>query len=201
MAIEENVPGKEIIDATQDAVLNAAGSVADVIETTAHELSGHGEVFYQSAEFWVAMSFVLVVVGLARPIGKIMYSLLKKRGETIANRISEAATLKEDAQKLLAQYEKKYREAEQEAQEILNRSEKEINFMKKENMAKLEKDMAMKEKDAKERIAAAQDKAVQEISSMAAALTIRVVKKVLTDGLTEKEQDKLIDESIDRIAS
>jgi len=200
MAIEENVSGKEIIDATQDAVLNAAGSVADVIETTAQELGGHGEFFYQSAEFWVAMSFVLVVVGLARPVGKIIYSLLQKRGETIANRITEAATLKEDAQKLLAQYEKKYREAEQEAQEILNRSEKEINFLKKENMAKLEKDMAMKEKDAKERIAAAQDKAMQEISSLAASLTIQAVKKALSDNLADVEQDRLIDASIDKIA-
>ena len=105
--MEENIPNHEIIDATQNAVLNAAETVADVIETTAQEIGGHEEVFYQSAEFWVAMSFVLVVVGLARPIGKVLHSLLQKRGENIAERISSAATMKEDAQKLLAQYEKK----------------------------------------------------------------------------------------------
>lgn len=198
--MEDNVPGREIIDATQDAVLNAAGSVAEVLENTAHELADHGEVFYQSAEFWVAMSFVVVVLGLARPIGKIVYSLLKRRGEMIAEHIKEVATLKEDAQKLLAQYEKKYRDAELEAQEILNRSEKEISFIKKENMAKLEKDMAIKEKDAKMRLVAAQDKAVQELSSKAALLTIAAVKTALKDNLTESEQDKLIDASIDKIA-
>ena len=197
--MEENVPNHEIIDATQNAVLNAAETVADVIETTAQEISGHEEVFYQSAEFWVAMSFVLVVVGLARPIGKVLHSLLQKRGENIAERISSAATLKEDAQKLLAQYEKKYREAEQEAQEILSRSEKEINFFKKESMSKLEAEMANKERDAKARIAAAQDKAVKEISAMTSEVTIKAVKDVLRRQLTEKEIDRLIDESIDII--
>lgn len=199
MAMEENIPNHEIIDATQNAVLNAAETVADVIETTAQEIGGHEEVFYQSAEFWVAMSFVLVVVGLARPIGKVMHSLLQKRGENIAERISSAATLKEDAQKLLAQYEKKYREAEQEAQEILSRSEKEINFFKKESMSKLEAEMANKERDAKARIAAAQDKAVKEISAMTSEVTIKAVKDVLRRQLTEKEIDRLIDESIDII--
>ena len=197
--MEENIPNHEIIDATQNAVLNAAETVADVIETTAQEIGGHEEVFYQSAEFWVAMSFVLVVVVLARPIGKVLHSLLQKRGENIAERISSAATLKEDAQKLLAQYEKKYREAEQEAQEILSRSEKEINFFKKESMSKLEAEMANKERDAKARIAAAQDKAVKEISAMTSEVTIKAVKDVLRRQLTEKEIDRLIDESIDII--
>lgn len=197
--MEENIPNHEIIDATQNAVLNAAETVADVIGTTAQEIGGHEEVFYQSAEFWVAMSFVLVVVGLARPIGKVLHSLLQKRGENIAERISSAATLKEDAQKLLAQYEKKYREAEQEAQEILSRSEKEINFFKKESMSKLEAEMANKERDAKARIAAAQDKAVKEISAMTSEVTIKAVKDVLRRQLTEKEIDRLIDESIDII--
>ena len=197
--MEENIPNHEIIDATQNAVLNAAETVADVIGTTAQEIGGHEEVFYQSAEFWVAMSFVLVVVGLARPIGKVLHSLLQKRGENIAERISSAATLKEDAQKLLAQYEKKYREAEQEAQEILSRSEKEINFFKKESMSKLEAEMANKERDAKALIAAAQDKAVKEISAMTSEVTIKAVKDVLRRQLTEKEIDRLIDESIDII--
>ncbi len=200
MALDENIPNHEIIDATQDAVLSAAESVAEVIETTAHEIGGHGEVFYQSAEFWVAMSFVVVVVGLGRPIGKVLYALLKGRGEAIAERIKNAASLKEDAQKLLVEYEKKHHDAEQEAQDILQRSEREINFIKKESLARLEKDLAAKERDTKARIAASQDRAVQEVSRMAAGLTVRAVKKVLSEKLSEKEHDRLIEESIDKIA-
>lgn len=188
---------QEIIDATQDAVLNAADNVVSVIENTAHEISGHSEVFYQSAEFWVAVSFVLVVVLLARPVGKIAYRLLKKRGENIAGRIYEVECLKEDAQKLLSEYERKYRKAEQEAQEILARSEREINLLKRENLAKLEDAMANKEREAKARIVSAQEKAVQEIAAQTSSLTISAVKAVLAKTLDERQQDRLIDESIE----
>ena len=89
--MEQNLPNREIIDATQDAVLNAAGSVANVLENTAHEISGHGEAFYLSPEFWVGVSFVVAVVGLAKPVSKALYGMLKKRGESIAERIKDAA--------------------------------------------------------------------------------------------------------------
>ena len=199
MAMEENVPNREIIDATQDAVLNAAGNVAAAIENTAHEISGHGEIFYQSAEFWVAVSFVLVVVALARPVGKALYSMLKKRGENIAERIHSAAELKEEAQKLLAQYEKQYRLAQQEAKEILAKSEREVNILKNDSLSKMEHDMAVKEADAKARIATAQQDAVKEISAAAAERAVAVVRAALLKGLDDKAQDKLIDQSIEEL--
>lgn len=73
-------------------------------------------------------------------------------------------------------------------------------FDEKESMSKLEKDMALKEHEAKSRIAAAQDKAMQEIARQTTELTINAVKKLLSSKLSAKMQDKLIDESIDVIA-
>ena len=171
MAMEENIPNREIIDATQDAVLNAAGNVAAAIENTAHEISGHGEIFYQSAEFWVAVSFVLVVVALARPVGKALYSMLKKQ----------------------------YRLAQQEAKEILAKSEREVNILKNDSLSKMEYDMAVKEADAKARIATAQQDAVKEISAAAAERAVAVVRAALLKGLDDKAQDKLIDQSIEEL--
>ena len=159
MAMENNLPNQEIIDATQDAVLNAVGSVANVIETTAHEISGHGaEPFYQSAEFWVAVSFILAVIALMRPVVKIARTMLRKRRNLIAKRIEDASNVHAEAQKMLAEYEKKYRKAKSEANEILNRAEREIALLKKEKLSKLENDMANREREAKARIATTQDR-------------------------------------------
>ena len=80
------VENREIIDATQNAVLDAADSVVNALETTAQELGGHAEPFYQSAEFWVAMSFVLAVVALARPVWKMLRHMLRKRAHLIGKR-------------------------------------------------------------------------------------------------------------------
>lgn len=201
MALEDNLPNQEIIDATQDAVLNAVGNVANVIETTAQGLSGHeAEPFYQSAEFWVAVSFVLVVAALLRPVGRIAYKMLRKRRNLIAKRIEDAANVHADAQKMLAEYERKYRQAKSEANEILNRAEREIALLKKDKLSKLESDMANREREAKARIAATQDEAVQEITAQTAELTIRTVKEVLSRKLDATEQDRLIDNSISLLA-
>lgn len=201
MALEDNLPNQEIIDATQDAVLNAVGNVANVIETTAQGLGGHeAEPFYQSAEFWVAVSFVLVVAALMRPVGRIAYKMLRKRRNLIAKRIEDAANVHADAQKMLAEYERKYRQAKSEANEILNRAEREIALLKKDKLSKLESDMANREREAKARIAATQDEAVQEITAQTAALTIRTIKEVLSRELDAAEQDRLIDNSISLLA-
>ncbi len=190
----------EIIDATQNAVLNAAGTVVNAIENTAQGLA-HSEPFYQSAEFWVAVSFMLVFFGLMRPICKLGRKMLCKRANLIGKRIEDASNLKEEAQKLLAEYERKSRRAKQEAQEILARSEREVNLMRKEQMAKLEKDMEIRSRDAKARIKSAQDGAAKEISAQVAERTVAAVKAVLSHKLDAKTQSAMIDESIARLAS
>ena len=194
MTTENINSGKEIIDAAQNAVMQAADDVSGIIENTAEQLHGHEEIFYQSAEFWVGVAFVLVVLLLAGPVGRLVRSMLNKRIDNITKRIHDAAELRDEAQKLLADYEKKFLNADKEAQAILNKSQKEIEYLKKENLAKLEEEMKIKEKEAEDRITASKEKAAREISDLTSELTIKTVK-----NLDAKTQNKLIDDSISLI--
>lgn len=195
--MDDKMPNNEILDATQDAVLGAAESVVNALENTAQELGAHGhEAFYLEAEFWVGAAFVLVVLLLARPVGKAVLGLLRSRGEQIAQRIHEAVSLKEDAQKLLAEYERKFRGAEKEASEMLKRSENEIDGLKRETLLKLEADMKKREQDAKVHLALAEDSATSEIATKTAGITIKAVKKILSEEMDNSLKDKMIDEAI-----
>lgn len=191
------LPNKEIIDATQDAVLNVASSVAQVLENTASEFEA--EPFYLEAEFWVGAAFVLVVLALAKPIGKALYGALKQRSENIAQSLQDAASLKEDAQKLLAEYERKFRGVEKEANDILLKSEREIENLKKEAIARLEAEMKTKEKETQTRLKAAENDAAQEIANKTADVTLNAVKRILHDSLDDKAQDQLINSSINNL--
>ncbi len=193
------MPNKEIIDATQDAVLNAASNVVSAIETTAGELSGHNEAIYLTAEFWVAMAFVLAIVALIRPVGKMFAKMLRTRAKNISKKISEAVELKEEAQKLLAEYERKYRGAKKEAAEIVARSEREIEMIKKDTIAKLEADMAIKEREATARLKNAESEATKEIVEKTTDITLSAVKKILNDSLDDKALSQLIDVSIENL--
>ncbi len=200
MATGQMMTNSEMMETTQNAVFDAANTVAQVVETVEQEVSGHGGAFYENPEFWVGLAFVLVVLMLARPIGRILNLMLNKRIEAIADRITEAQKLNEDAQKLLAEYEKKYLNAEKEAKNILRKSEREIEMLKDERLKKLEAEMNMKQKEAEQRIKTAQESAVKEITALASEMTIKALKEVLTKSLDKKSQDKLIDESIKTIA-
>lgn len=199
MTTENINSGKEIIDAAQNAVMQAADDVSGIIENTAEQLHGHKEIFYQSAEFWVGVAFVLVVLLLAGPVGRLVRSMLNKRIDNITKRIHDAAELRDEAQKLLADYEKKFLNADKEAQAILNKSQKEIEYLKKENLAKLEEEMKIKEKEAEDRITASKEKAAREISDLTSELTIKTVKAAIVKNLDAKTQNKLIDDSISLI--
>lgn len=192
------IPDKEIIDATQDAVLNAASDVVQVLENTTHGL-GHAGPFYMQAEFWVGLTFVLTIVCLFRPVGRIILQKLRQRGADIADRIKEASALKEDAQKLLAGYERKFRGAEKEAADILARAERETDVIKREALAKLEAEMQAKEKEVQSRLKASEINAVREVTQKTADLTMATVRKILDDSLDHKAQSKLIDISIERL--
>lgn len=198
--MNEVLPNKEIIDATQDAVLNAASSMVSILENTSQELNYHdAESFYLHGEFWIAIAFLIVMVALAKPVGKMAMKMLRNRRAKIANRIAEVVKLKEDAQKLLAEYERKFRGAKKEAADILAKSEKEIELIKKETLAKLETEMQQREKDAQDRLKAAERNAMNEITVSTVSVAVNVARKILEDSLDDKALDKLVDASIDRL--
>lgn len=196
MSLKLEPSGKEFIDMTQNAVVNATENLISDVSLPAHEYA----VFYENPVFWVAVSFVLVVLLLARPVGKAVKNLLQSRVDGIIKQINDAANLKDDAQRLLVDYERKFVNVDAEAHAILQKSAKEIELLKKESLEKLKLEMAIREKEAEERLKASQSEVMNEIISMTSDVTIRALKKVLAEKMNNKIQDKLIEKSINSIS-
>lgn len=193
------VPDKNVIDVTQDAVLSAASNVIDVLENTVHELGAGAEPYYMHAEFWVGMAFVVAVVALSRPVGSMILRVLKARGEAIATRINDASNLKMEAQKMLADYERKFRNVEKEVADILAKSEQRVELIRSDTLKKLEADIEIKERDVKTRLKNAVDDAAKDVAKKTTELTMSTVRKILNDSLDSKALDKLILSSIDNL--
>ena len=199
MTMEQNL-GKEIIDATQNAVIDAAENVTEMMEETTITATQHEhEIFYLSAEFWVAMAFVLTILLLSRPIYKAVKSLMIKNIDNIRNRIDEAAQLQTDAEKLVASYERKFRNVKKEADAILKKSQNEIEYIRKASISRMEQEMAQKEKDVADKLNEAKNSAIKEISEVAGNLSIITARKLIIQKLGDKDIDKMIDTSIEKI--
>jgi F-type H+-transporting ATPase subunit b len=71
------------------------------------------------AEFWVAVGFFLFVgVLLYMKVPGLLSKSLDERADTIRKELDEARRLREEAQDLLADYQRKQREADAEAQAV-----------------------------------------------------------------------------------
>ena len=76
----------------------------------------------QEPEFWTGLAFIIFVVLMFKPLKKALLAGLDSRIEQIRSEVEEAQRLREEAQTLLASYQRKQREAAQEAEEIVKQA-------------------------------------------------------------------------------
>ncbi|MBQ8784683.1 MAG: hypothetical protein IJZ59_01395 [Alphaproteobacteria bacterium] len=189
--------GKELIEATQEAVIDAVNDVGNIIMTTTEEISGgHHEIFYKSAEFWVGMAFVVVVIGLFSPIKKALNSLIKGKIDSVIKRIDDAASLRDEARKLLADYEQKVEDMDFKTNSIIKEAENKAKEFTKNELQKFEKELATQEKDTESLIEVRKEQIISETTGLVAGRTMNILKRALSNKLNDKIKSELVDESI-----
>ena len=196
-----NTAGKELLDATQEAVIGAADNVETILKSTTQELGGEHEVFYLSPEFWVGMAFVMVAVGLFIPLKKALFGFLGQHIAKETGRITDAENLKTEARKLLAAYEEKLEGIDDETAAVVKKSKREISALKKNLTAELDQRLDAQEKTAKQRIEGERVRAESELAEIVSRRSVGLLEKALTAHLDEPTRRKLIDQSIDLIDS
>ena len=197
-----NGAGKELIDATQEAVLDAVADVENIIKTTTEEIAGsHHEIFYQSAEFWVGMAFCVVVIGLFVPIKKLLSGLLQKRIDGIVDEIDKAAKLRDEARDILAGYEQKLENIDEISSSMAEKTKKDVEAFCNNQKKILESDLAVQEKNAKVNMNASRERITSELSAVVADCMTNALQKVIKENLDEKQQSKMVDDAIAAIES
>jgi F-type H+-transporting ATPase subunit b len=146
--------------------------------------------------FWVAVAFVVAAGILWKPITKMTFGGLDRRSDRIRDELDEARRLREEAQDLLASYERKQREAEKEAQALIAHAEAEAERHAKHAAEALEVTLRRRRDLAVERIAQAEKDAVRQVRAAATDLALKATRKLLTDKIDEGKQAELIDGAI-----
>lgn len=161
--------------------------------------SHQAEPFYQSGEFWVGVAFVLVVAALFKPVGRIVQNTLLRRREQIASQIDEAQKLRDDAQVLLADYEKKFIHAENEVDAILHNAEAEISREKKNVMKALQVELKKSQNEAEKNMSLALEHAQNEIYATVSKKAFATAKQYALNSMDPEKHTQLIDSSIENI--
>lgn len=146
--------------------------------------------------FWVLVSFVIFVALVWKPGSKAVAQMLDDRAEKIRVDLEKAAKLREEAQALFAEYQKKQRDALKDAEAIIKAARDEAETLSKQAAADLEVSLKRREQLALQRIAQAEAQATADVRAAAIDLAMAATRKVLTDKLDAGRQDALIDAAI-----
>jgi F-type H+-transporting ATPase subunit b len=149
------------------------------------------------AEFWVALAFV-IFVGVLGYFGahKRLVKGIDDRRDRIKAELDEACRLKEEAQALLAGYERKQQEVEREAGAIIASAKAEAERLAAEAAVKMEEFVARRTKMAEEKIAQAEAQALADVRSAAADAAVAAAETILARTVKDEVADNLLAEGI-----
>lgn len=155
---------------------------------------------WESPEFWVAMAFLVFMMAAALPVKRALVSALDARSERIRSDIDEAQALREEAQKTLAEYKRKQRDALKEAEEIIAHAKVEAGRLREQAQRDMEASLQRREQSALEKIAQAETQALQDVRSQTVDLALAATAKLLTDNLNKQRSDAMIEQAIQDLA-
>lgn len=146
--------------------------------------------------FWVAVAF-FVFAGLM--LWKARQPVLKgldARAERIRAELDEAQRLREEAQKALAEYKRKQRDAAKEAEDLLANARHEAELLRRQAAEDLKQTLARREKAALDKIAQAEAQAVLDVRAKAVDIAIAATAKLLSENVDPQRDLSIVDQAI-----
>jgi F-type H+-transporting ATPase subunit b len=181
-------------------ISTALAAAAEQGAEAAERAAGHGP-FYGDPAFWVGLAFLVVVAFVWVKAKGTVIGKLDGRAAGIKSKIDDARKLREDAQALLADYQRRQRDAMKEADDIVRHAKEEAGRLRAKAEADLDAAIKRREQQALERIAQAEMQALAEVRATAVDVAIKTAGKLMKDNMAAAEQNKLIDAAIEELPS
>ncbi|MDP6661153.1 MAG: F0F1 ATP synthase subunit B [Alphaproteobacteria bacterium] len=153
----------------------------------------------ESAEFWVAVAFITFVASVFKLGRKAILGALDRRAMKIQSEIDEATRLREEAQAVLAAYQRKQREAAEETEEMLEYAKEEAELLRRRTLSELEEALGRRQQQALDHIAQAEAEATQEVRNRAVDIAVAATMRILEENLDTKRGNDLIKAAIEEL--
>lgn len=169
--------------------------------TAAHAASSAGEPWTANPSNWVAIGFVLfLALVFFLKVHKKLGAALDGRADRIRSELEEAKRLREDAQALYAEYQRKSEEAMAQADAIVAHAREEAERMAENARKDLEASIARRRELAEAKIAQAEQSAITEVRNAAIDVAISATTSVLKEDMQGEAGKAAIDAAIGDVA-
>jgi F-type H+-transporting ATPase subunit b len=152
--------------------------------------------FFHDPEFWVLVAAIIFVAAVYKPVGRALTGGLDARAARIRAELDEARRLREEAEKLVAEYRAKQQAATAEAAAIVAHATAEAERIAAQSARDLELSLERRQRLAEERIAQAEAKAMDEVRAAAIDVAIAAAREVIAAEINERRGAALLDDAI-----
>lgn len=153
--------------------------------------------FFHEAESWVLVAFILFIALLVYlKVPAMVAKMLDERSAKIAKELEEARKLREEAQSLLASYQKKRVEAETDAANIIAQAKVDAEEYAAEARRKLSETLERRTRQAEQKIAQAEASAIKEVRNLATDIAVAAATGLVADATKGAKGAGLIEDSI-----
>ena len=153
------------------------------------------ELFY-SPSFWVAASFVVFMWGFIKYAMPFIVRALDNRTARIRDELDEAIRLREEAQAILTDYQKRYEKMQSEAEAIRSHAEQEAEAMLADAERELKASIDRRARLAHEKIARAESEAIQQIQANMVDVAVSAARVGLSEQMEQGDGDALIESTL-----
>jgi len=143
------------------------------------------------------LAFIGVLVWLKVP-GKLI-AMLDKRAAGIRSDLDEARALREEAQTILATYERKQKEVQVQAEKIVETAKAEAEAAAAKAKDDLKVTIERRLAAADEQIESAKSSAVKEVRDRAITVSIAAAREVIAKQMNDQTSDRLVDSAIGEV--
>jgi F-type H+-transporting ATPase subunit b len=154
---------------------------------------------FASLGFWSVVSFVLLLVLLAKFAFPPILAMLEAREKKISGDIQGAEDLRAEADKLKRDFEEQLKTAHEKATTIVQLAGEEARKIQEKTLDETQAKCRQMQKETEHEIQASRNQILSEIRGYVSALTITSAEKILKRALTEDDKKRLVDDSIDDV--
>ena len=149
---------------------------------------------------WSFITFLLFLGVLGKFAWKPMIEGLDKREAGIRSAIAEAEENRRKAEAMLADYQKKLREAEQHVQSMIAEARRDAERTSQDLIAGAQREVDLLRQRTKDEIRQAKDAALADVFSQLNAQVVLATEHVLGRALQDGDQERLVSEALASIA-
>lgn len=153
--------------------------------------------FFSQPASWTLVAFIIfVAIAIYLKAPSMIGKLLDEQIERVKKELSDAIELKEEANTLLAEYERKKEDAEKEAETIIANAKVRAKNYEQSALAKSEEIIKRQEAQSIEKINQAEIQAMSKIRKSIIEKSIDSAEKLVSEKISSKKSDQIFTDSL-----